>query len=140
MVRSVRPGPVHAHSSTAGLAAGFPGGTRRRAAWFGRQAAAAALAGLMLDPPLRESLGLRGRRRVLSTHDVRRAAESSRTSTASCSAPRVPPPGRRFRAAGRAKAPGTGHGRPPSRGAGAGAAARISRRPAPVEYMESTRS
>ncbi len=39
-------------------------------------ALAGAVAGLLLDPPLRESLGERGRRHVLSTHDVRHAAEA----------------------------------------------------------------
>ncbi|MFF3498217.1 glycosyltransferase [Streptomyces sp. NPDC003247] len=37
-------------------------------------ALAAAVAGLLLDPPLRASLGGQGRRHVLSTHDVRRTA------------------------------------------------------------------
>ncbi|MFI8227474.1 glycosyltransferase [Streptomyces sp. NPDC085900] len=37
---------------------------------------AAAVAGLLLDPSLRESLGRRGRRYVLSTHDVRRTTEA----------------------------------------------------------------
>ncbi|MFJ4618036.1 glycosyltransferase [Streptomyces sp. NPDC088812] len=37
-------------------------------------ALAAAVAGLLLDPPLRASLGRQGRRHVLSTHDVRRTA------------------------------------------------------------------
>ncbi|WP_217142741.1 glycosyltransferase [Streptomyces sp. AC627_RSS907] len=36
---------------------------------------AEAVAGLLLDPPLRESLGERGRRHVLSLHDVRHTAE-----------------------------------------------------------------
>ncbi|CAM5339717.1 glycosyltransferase [Streptomyces hirsutus] len=38
-------------------------------------ALAGALAGLLLDPPLRESLGDLGRRHVLSVHDVRHTAE-----------------------------------------------------------------
>ncbi|MFJ4198325.1 glycosyltransferase [Streptomyces sviceus] len=38
-------------------------------------ALADAVAALLLDPPLRESLGHQGRRHVLSTHDVRRASE-----------------------------------------------------------------
>ncbi|MET8976270.1 glycosyltransferase family 4 protein [Streptomyces sp. NPDC004539] len=37
-------------------------------------ALAGAVTGLLLDPLLRESLGSRGRRHVLSTHDVRRSA------------------------------------------------------------------
>ncbi|WP_217240333.1 glycosyltransferase [Streptomyces sp. AC555_RSS877] len=37
---------------------------------------AGAVAELLLDPPLRESLGHRGRRHVLSTHDVRHTAEA----------------------------------------------------------------
>jgi len=37
---------------------------------------AASVAELLLDPLLRESLGHQGRRHVLSTHDVRRAAEA----------------------------------------------------------------
>ncbi|MCX3286205.1 glycosyltransferase family 4 protein [Streptomyces sp. NEAU-H22] len=37
---------------------------------------AAALTGLLLDPPLRAALGDRGRRHVLSTHDVRRTARA----------------------------------------------------------------
>ena len=37
---------------------------------------ARSVTGLLLDPPLRESLGSLGRRHVLSTHDVRRAAEA----------------------------------------------------------------
>ncbi|MEU0196878.1 MULTISPECIES: glycosyltransferase [unclassified Streptomyces] len=39
-------------------------------------ALAGALAALLLDPPLRASLGLRARRHVLSTHDVRRTAQA----------------------------------------------------------------
>ncbi|MEU1477038.1 glycosyltransferase [Streptomyces sp. NPDC005760] len=39
-------------------------------------ALADAVAALLLDPPLRESLGHQGRRHVLSTHDVRRASEA----------------------------------------------------------------
>ncbi|MFD8232586.1 glycosyltransferase [Streptomyces sp. NPDC059696] len=39
-------------------------------------ALAAAVAGLLLDPPLRTGLGERGRRHVLSTHDVRRTAQA----------------------------------------------------------------
>ncbi|MFI5965503.1 glycosyltransferase [Streptomyces asoensis] len=39
-------------------------------------ALAGAVAGLLLDPLLRESLGHQGRRHVLSTHDVRRTAEA----------------------------------------------------------------
>ncbi|MFJ7332558.1 glycosyltransferase family 4 protein [Streptomyces sp. NPDC101116] len=39
-------------------------------------ALARAVAGLLLDPPLRRSLGDRGRRHVLSTHDVRRTARA----------------------------------------------------------------
>ncbi|WP_329340455.1 glycosyltransferase [Streptomyces sp. NBC_01352] len=39
-------------------------------------ALAGAVTGLLLDPPLRESLGHQGRRHVLSTHDVRRTAEA----------------------------------------------------------------
>ncbi|MET9867720.1 glycosyltransferase [Streptomyces sp. NPDC006386] len=39
-------------------------------------ALAGALAALLLDPPLRESLGRRARRHVLSTHDVRRTAQA----------------------------------------------------------------
>lgn len=39
-------------------------------------ALAGAVAGLLLDPLLRESLGHLGRRHVLSTHDVRRTAEA----------------------------------------------------------------
>ncbi|MFF1449438.1 glycosyltransferase family 4 protein [Streptomyces sp. NPDC058274] len=35
-----------------------------------------ALCGLLSDPPLRESLGRRGRRHVLTTHDVRHTAEA----------------------------------------------------------------
>ncbi|MEU1037162.1 glycosyltransferase [Streptomyces sp. NPDC005551] len=35
-----------------------------------------ALCGLLSDPPLRESLGRRGRRHVLATHDVRRMADA----------------------------------------------------------------
>jgi glycosyltransferase involved in cell wall biosynthesis len=35
-----------------------------------------AIAGLLLDPPLRESLGHLGRRHVLSAHDVRRSTEA----------------------------------------------------------------
>ncbi|MDH6623496.1 glycosyltransferase involved in cell wall biosynthesis [Streptomyces sp. LBL] len=37
---------------------------------------AGAVAGLLLDPPLRESLGHQGRRFVLSRHDVRQATEA----------------------------------------------------------------
>ncbi|NGO07267.1 glycosyltransferase family 4 protein [Streptomyces sp. HC44] len=37
---------------------------------------AGAVTELLLDPPLRESLGNRGRRHVLSTHDVRHATEA----------------------------------------------------------------
>ncbi|MFD9000411.1 glycosyltransferase [Streptomyces sp. NPDC059582] len=37
-------------------------------------ALATAVGGLLLDPPLRESLGHRGRRHVLATHDVRHTA------------------------------------------------------------------
>ncbi|MGW6643797.1 glycosyltransferase [Streptomyces iakyrus] len=39
-------------------------------------ALAAAVAGLLLDPPLRTALGEQGRRHVLSTHDVRRTARA----------------------------------------------------------------
>ncbi|MER6284074.1 glycosyltransferase [Streptomyces sviceus] len=39
-------------------------------------ALADAVAALLLDPPLRESLGHQGRRHVLSTHDVRRTSET----------------------------------------------------------------
>ncbi|MER5597373.1 glycosyltransferase [Streptomyces sp. NPDC002265] len=39
-------------------------------------ALAAAVTGLLLDPPLRASLGGQGRRHVLSAHDVRRTAEA----------------------------------------------------------------
>ncbi|MFE3030340.1 glycosyltransferase [Streptomyces canus] len=39
-------------------------------------ALADAVAALLLDPPLRESLGHQGRRHVLSTHDVRRTSEA----------------------------------------------------------------
>ncbi|MFH9584014.1 glycosyltransferase family 4 protein [Streptomyces luteogriseus] len=39
-------------------------------------ALAAALTGLLLDPPLRAALGDQGRRHVLSTHDVRRTAQA----------------------------------------------------------------
>ncbi|WP_405768702.1 glycosyltransferase [Streptomyces sp. NBC_00080] len=39
-------------------------------------ALAGAVAGLLLDPLLRESLGQQGRRHVLTTHDVRRTAEA----------------------------------------------------------------
>jgi len=39
-------------------------------------ALADAVAALLLDPPLRESLGLQGRRHVLTTHDVRRTSEA----------------------------------------------------------------
>ncbi|MFG2945671.1 glycosyltransferase [Streptomyces adustus] len=39
-------------------------------------ALAAAVAGLLLDPPLRASLGRQGRRHVLSAHDVRHTAEA----------------------------------------------------------------
>ncbi|MET8162914.1 glycosyltransferase [Streptomyces sp. NPDC005329] len=39
-------------------------------------ALAGAVAGLLLDPLLRESLGHQGRRHVLTTHDVRRTAEA----------------------------------------------------------------
>ncbi|MFG3287643.1 glycosyltransferase [Streptomyces sp. NPDC048179] len=39
-------------------------------------ALAGAVAGLLLDPGLRASLGERGRRHVLSTHDVRRTAQA----------------------------------------------------------------
>ncbi|MFG2938232.1 glycosyltransferase [Streptomyces sp. NPDC048282] len=39
-------------------------------------ALAGAVAGLLLDPALRASLGERGRRHVLSTHDVRRTAQA----------------------------------------------------------------
>ncbi|QJT01815.1 glycosyltransferase family 4 protein [Streptomyces asoensis] len=39
-------------------------------------ALAGAIAGLLLDPLLRESLGHQGRRHVLTTHDVRRTAEA----------------------------------------------------------------
>ncbi|MEV0633466.1 glycosyltransferase [Streptomyces sp. NPDC050619] len=39
-------------------------------------ALAGAVAGLLLDPVLRESLGRQGRRHVLSAHDVRHAAEA----------------------------------------------------------------
>ncbi|MFD3735197.1 glycosyltransferase [Streptomyces sp. NPDC058632] len=38
------------------------------------EALAGALSGLLLDPPLRESLGVLGRRHVLSVHDVRHTA------------------------------------------------------------------
>ncbi|MFF7866153.1 glycosyltransferase [Streptomyces qaidamensis] len=39
-------------------------------------ALAAAVAGLLTDPPLRTALGEQGRRHVLSTHDVRRTAQA----------------------------------------------------------------
>jgi glycosyltransferase involved in cell wall biosynthesis len=39
-------------------------------------ALASAVAGLLLDPPLRTALGDQGRRHVLSTHDVRRTAQA----------------------------------------------------------------
>ncbi|WP_329217547.1 glycosyltransferase [Streptomyces sp. NBC_01485] len=39
-------------------------------------ALADAVAGLLLDPPLREEFGHQGRRHVLATHDVRRTAEA----------------------------------------------------------------
>ncbi|WP_031111307.1 glycosyltransferase family 4 protein, partial [Streptomyces sp. NRRL S-146] len=39
-------------------------------------ALAAAVTGLLTDPPLRTALGDQGRRHVLSTHDVRRTAQA----------------------------------------------------------------
>jgi glycosyltransferase involved in cell wall biosynthesis len=101
---------------------------------------AEALTGLLLDPPLRASLGDRARRHVLTTHDVRHTAEQvadvyrdllgpwPATERAALST-----------AAGRARARGAEHSRPLDPGCDAGAN-QAAQRVQPTEHRESKHS
>ncbi|GAA0921674.1 glycosyltransferase [Streptomyces thermoalcalitolerans] len=101
---------------------------------------AEALIGVLLDPPLRASLGTRARRHVLDVHDVRHTAEQIADvyrdllgpwPAADKAAPST--------AAGRARTRGAEHGRPPDPGCGAGAN-QAAQRVQPTEHRESKHS
>ncbi|MFC9953863.1 glycosyltransferase, partial [Streptomyces prasinus] len=105
------------------------------------EALAGALAGLLLDPPLRESLGGLGRRHVLSVHDVRHTAEQIAGVYRDLLGTR--PSGGRARpsrAVGRGGAHDTGQGQPFDAGCLAEASHRPTQRVEPTEYRETIRS
>ncbi|GHB23018.1 glycosyl transferase family 1 [Streptomyces viridiviolaceus] len=101
---------------------------------------AEAVAALLLDPPLRESLGDRGRRHVLALHDVRHTAEQVagvyRDLLGTWSATQRTRPSR---APGAATARGAEHGQPLDTGCGA-EAARTTQHVEPTEHRESIHS
>lgn len=83
---------------------------------------AAAITGLLLDAPLRASLGVQGRRHVLSLHDVRHTTEAVADVYRDLLGPWPASPGARpFAAIERATTHGVERGRPLGRGRGAGA-------------------
>ncbi|MFC9851612.1 glycosyltransferase [Streptomyces prasinus] len=105
------------------------------------EALAGALAGLLLDPPLRESLGGLGRRHVLSVHDVRHTAEQIAGVYRDLLGTR--PSGGRARpsrAVGRGGAHDTGQGQPFDAGCLTEASHRPTQRVEPTEYRETIRS
>jgi glycosyltransferase involved in cell wall biosynthesis len=80
---------------------------------------AAAITGLLLDAPLRESLGARGRRHVLSLHDVRHTTEAVADIYRDLLGPWPASPGARpFAAIARATTHGVERGRPLGTGRG----------------------
>ncbi|MFJ8540618.1 glycosyltransferase family 4 protein [Streptomyces sp. NPDC093586] len=83
---------------------------------------AAAITALLLDAPLRASLGVRGRRHVLSLHDVRHTTEAVADVYRDLLGPWPASQGARpSAAAGRATAHGAERGRPLGTGRGSGA-------------------
>ncbi|MEU6527412.1 glycosyltransferase [Streptomyces sp. NPDC046924] len=101
-------------------------------------ALAEALSGLLLDPPLRESLGDRGRQHVLARHDVRHTAEQVADvyrdllgAWPARNRNRTRPAG----AVGRDKARADGPGQPLGAGCGAGAN-RTTQRVEPTKHRE----
>ncbi|MEU6808195.1 glycosyltransferase [Streptomyces sp. NPDC046831] len=103
-------------------------------------ALAETVTGLLLDPPLRASLGDEVRRHVLSTHDVRHTAEAVAgvyrdvLGTGPATRRTGPPP-----AAERVQAFSTPHGRPLDTGRGT-EANRTEQRFEPIEHRESNHS
>ncbi|WP_079104828.1 glycosyltransferase [Streptomyces prasinopilosus] len=105
------------------------------------KALAGALSGLLLDPPLRESLGDVGRRHVLSVHDVRHTAEQIAGVYRDLLGARPSGGrGRPSRAVERGGARGTGRGQPPDAGRRTEAANRTTQRVEPTKYRETIRS
>ncbi|WP_245863102.1 glycosyltransferase [Streptomyces thermovulgaris] len=103
-------------------------------------ALAEALIGVLLDPPLRASLGTLARRHVLDVHDVRHTAERIADVYRDLLGPwpaadeAAPSP-----AAGRARTRRAEHGRPPDPGCDAGAN-QAAQRVQPTEHRESKHS
>lgn len=101
---------------------------------------AASVTELLLDPPLRASLGDRARRHVLSTHDVRHTARAvadvyrDLLGTPPTASRTGPPPGLEH-----PQARGAQHGRPLDTGGGA-EANQSTQRVAPTEHRESNHS
>ncbi|GAB2458103.1 glycosyltransferase [Streptomyces incanus] len=105
------------------------------------KALAEALSGLLLDPPLRESLGDLGRRHVLSVHDVRHTAEQVADVYRDLlgtwpSSGRARP----SRAVERGEAPGAEQEQPLEAGCCAEAANRTAQPVEPTKYRETIRS
>ncbi|PZH14929.1 glycosyltransferase family 1 protein [Streptomyces sp. NTH33] len=101
---------------------------------------AGALTGLLLDPPLRASLGGLARRHVLATHDVRNTAEQVSDVYRDLLGPWPAAEGAALSgAAGRARVRDAEHGRPLDPGCDAGAN-QAAQRVQPTEHRESKHS